>query len=124
MNLKAVSAPPKAKMMSEYLGEKTTTTYYKSFTRKVKNKKRWQFWKPYVEQEYHKEYTDTYYEKAYDSNGTGLLCGDWVKVISVENNPPASLGQTYEVKGIFEGDLMLGESSFYCWPRNVIKESK
>ena len=63
----------------------------------------------------------TYYEKAFDRNGEGIDLGDKVKVVSKENNPEYSVGNTYEVKSIFEGDLMLGDEMFYCWPNNVVK---
>ena len=60
-----------------------------------------------------------YYEKAFDKNGKGLVIGDKVKIVSASNKPVESMGKVEKVVGIFEGDLMLGEPYFYCYPINV-----
>lgn len=85
----------------------------------------WMFWKSGKEEVGRRfpksmEKKFVYYEKAFDANGEGLNLGDRVKVIHIENNPAYSLREIYEIKSIFEGDLILGDERFYCYPRNVV----
>lgn len=65
--------------------------------------------------------TKVYYEKAFDRNGVGLVCGDKVKIVSIENNPSQTLGNIYTIAEIFQGDLRFNDPYFYCWPNNTVK---
>jgi len=88
----------------EYQGQKT-----KLSSTPVIYRKWYELWKPkyWNGETIHK----VYYEKAFDSNGVGLLCGDKVKVVKT--------GEIKEILEIFQGDLRFNTG--YCWPNKVIK---